>query len=454
MKQHTMKRAIAMLLAMIMSIGILTACGSSDTAAPTEKPEEVPVENAGSLAEGLVAEEGAEIELAYWEGSESDKAAWDAILAKLAKDHPEIKVTLQTYPSNEFRDVLDTRAAGGDWPDIIRYSYQRLGKFKAADVMLDLTPYISQESVDDLSDAFRSACTYNGKLVAMPHHTDTMAVFYNKRMFEEAGIRIPTSPEDGWTWDEMLEIARTLKEKFDLPYATAGIWEQGNGYRYLPFVYMNGGSLLSEDQMTATATDEKTVEAIKLYETMRNEDLISNTGFSSKTTANSLLVAEQVAFTFSGSWHCSYMEENMPGNWGITYMPVVDGKTSSDIGGNALFGYAGTEYPKATAIVIDYITNEENMREFCEVGNFIPVRTSLLESGLNYTQFAEPMKILCDIVGTIDPKMAADETSVPFQQINEIFNEEMDPVAIDGSVSAEQAAQNMQDRITEILEEQ
>lgn len=453
MKQHTMKRAIAMLLVMIMSIGILTACSSSETAAPTEKPEEAPVENAGAQAEGLVAEEGAEIELAYWEGSTSDKAAWDAILAKLAKDHPEIKVTLQTYPSNDFCDILDTRTAGNDWPDVIRYTYQRLGKFKAADVMLDLTPYISQESIDGLSDAYRSACSYNGKLVAMPHHTDTLAVFYNKRMFEEAGIRIPTSPEDGWTWDEMLEIARTVKAKFNLPYATAGIWEQGNGYRYLPFIYMNGGSLLSEDQQSATATNEKTVEAIKLYETMRSEDLISNTGFSSKTTANSLLVGEQVAFTFSGSWHCSYMEENMPGNWGITYMPVVDGKTSSDIGGNALFGYAGTKYPKATAIVIDYITNEENMREFCEVGNFIPVRSSLLENGLNYKQFAEPMKVLCNIVSTIDPKMAADETSVPFQQINEIFNEEMDPVAIDGSVSAEEAAQNMQDRITEILEE-
>ena len=49
-----------------------------------------------------------------------------------------------------------------------------------------------------------SACKYDGKLVAMPHHTDTMAMFYNKRMFEEAGIRIPTSVEDGYTWEELI----------------------------------------------------------------------------------------------------------------------------------------------------------------------------------------------------------------------------------------------------------
>ena len=53
------------------------------------------------------------------------------------------------------------------------------------------------------------------------------------------------------------------------------------------------------------------LEAIKLYEDWRKEDLVANTAFSGATTTNSLFVAEQIAFTFSGSWHCSYMQENM-----------------------------------------------------------------------------------------------------------------------------------------------
>lgn len=83
--------------------------------------------------------------------------------------------------------MMDTRIAGNDWPDVIRYSYQKIGKFKSADVMLDLTPYFTQENLDDVSPAFLQSGMYNGKLVAMPHHTDTIALFYNKRMFEEAG---------------------------------------------------------------------------------------------------------------------------------------------------------------------------------------------------------------------------------------------------------------------------
>lgn len=124
------------------------------------------------------------------------------------------------------------------------------------------------------------------------------------------------------------------------------------------------------------------------------------------------------------------------------------------MGGNAVFAYAETKYPKAAAIVVDYITNKENMKKFCETGAFIPVRTSLLEGGVEYKVFPDEMKILNEIVGTIDPKMAADETSVPFQQLNEIFNEEMDPLAVNNSASAEDVVAACQERMTEILNEQ
>lgn len=299
-----------------------------------------------------------------------------------------------------------------------------------------------------------SACQYDGKLVALPHHTDTIAMFYNKRMFEEAGIRIPTSVEDGYSWEEITDIARTLKEKYNLPYAFGGIWENNSGYRYLPFVYMNNGALLNEAQDTVTMDSPEVLEAIQLYENWRKEDLIANTAFSGASTTNSLFVAEQIAFTFSGSWHCSYMQENMGDKWGMTYMPMRNGKTGSDMGGNAMFAYAGTKYPKAAAIVVDYITNAENMKTFCETGSFIPVRTSLLEGGVEYKAFQDEMKILNEIVGTIDPKLAADETSVAFQQLNAVFNEEMDPLAVNNSATAEDVVAACQERMTEVLQEQ
>lgn len=464
------KKTLLLLLAVGM-IGGLSGCsgeskktdGSEATTAQEATVEKATTEEAKTeeavsdetaATEELVAEEGAEIEVAYWEGSESDKAAWSELIANLQKDHPEIKIVPQTYPSKDFADMLDTRIAGNDWPDVIRYTYQRLGKFKQAEVMLDLTPYISQENLDDINPAFLSACQYDGKLVAMPHHADTIALFYNKKMFEEAGIRIPKSIEDGYSWEELTEIARTLKEQFKLPYGFGGIWEMNSGYRYLPFVYMNNGALLNEAQDAVTIDSPEALEAIKLYEDWRKEDLIANTAFTGAMTANSLFVAEQIAFTFSGSWHCLYMQENMPDNWGVTYMPVRNGQTGSDMGGNSVFAYADTKYPKAAAIVVEYITNAENMKKFCETGSFIPVRKSLAEGGISYTNFTNEMALFSEILGTINPKMAADETSVPFRELNVIFNEEMDPLAVNNSATAEEVVANCKERMTEVLNEQ
>lgn len=453
--KKTGKRFAALGLGLMLSAGVLGGCGSgSDNTMQGETTESIQTSLKGEEGTAeLQAEEGAEIEITYWEGSQSDKDAWDWAIENLKKDHPEITVKPQVYPSNTYRDQLDTRIAGNDWPDVMRYTYQRLGKFKETETMLDLTPYISEENLNDLVPAFREACTYNGKLVAMPHHTDVIALFYNKQMLKEAGIQVPESLDEAWSWDEFTEIARKLKQDNDLDYAMGGIWENSSGYRYLPFIYMNGGALMNEDQTEITMNTPEVLEAIQLYESWRKEDLINNVAFTATPASNMMFVANQLAFDFAGSWHCSYMEENMPDGWGVTYMPHKDGKTGSDMGGNGIFAYAGTKYPRAAAIVVEYLTAAEQMKGFCETGNFIPVRQSLLEGDMKFTSFQEEMKLFMEIAGTIDEKMASDETSVPFQNLNVAFNEAMDPMIVDGSRTAEEVAAMCQETMTEILQE-
>lgn len=452
MKSRVLK-AVSGFIAVIISASI---AGCSGGAAASQQPagSGVPAtSSSASSAEGLKAEDGATIKFTYWEGSPSDKKAWDLVLGNFKKDHPEITLQAQTFPSDTYVSQLDTMIAGSNWPDVMRYTYQRLGKFKEADEMLDLTDMVSKESVDDLLPAYKTALTSSGKLVGMPHHTDTVALFYNKEMFAKSGIRIPKDATDGWTWDELKQYSQKLKDDNHLDYAFGGVWEQGNGYRYLPFVYMNGGAILSDDGKQVTIDSPKSLEAFKLYEDLRKGNLVVNTAFTQKMQNNTLFVAKKLAFVFAGSWHCSYMEENMPGNWGVTYMPQVNGKTTSDMGGNALFAYSGTKYPKAAAIFIDYITNKENMKAFCETGNFLPVRQSLIKEGLNYSNFQNEMKVFSNIIATVDGKQASDETSDKFQQLNVILTEKMDPLAVNGSATAEQTVQTMKSEMQKVLDD-
>lgn len=435
------------------------ACSSKIPSQPASPPEGSNGADAGTNVdagtpdEGLKAEDGAVIKFTYWEGSPSDKAAWDLVIESFKKDHPEISLQAEAYPSNTYVSQLDTMIAGNNWPDVMRYTYQRLGKFKETDTMLDLTDRIGSESADDLLPAYKAALTSDGRLVGMPHHTDTIALFYNKEMFAKSGIRIPEDANGGWTWDELKQYAKKLKEDNNLDYAFGGIWEKGSGYRYLPFVYMNGGAVLNEDGTQITIDSPEALEAIQLYYDLRKDDLVSKTAFTQEPQNNMMFVAKKLAFVFAGSWHCSYMQENMPDNWGVTYMPQVDGKTTSDMGGNGLFAYTGTKYPNAAAIFIDYITGKENMKAFCEAGNFLPVRQSLITEGLNYSAYKDEMEVFSNIVATIDGKMASDETSTKFQQLNVILSEKMDPLAVNASATAEETVKAMKEEMQAVLDE-
>lgn len=440
-----MKRGVFVVVMLCLCIGIVFGQGKREEQTVAVATEQI--------AGGLVAEKGAVIKFVHWNGSPSDEAAWNVVLEKFRKDHPEIELKVEAFPSSSYVQQLDTMIAGNQWPDVMRYTYQRLGKFKEANLMLDITPYISKVSVEDLVPAYRQALTSNGKLVGMPHHTDTIALFYNKDMFEKSNIRIPQNADDGWSWDELKEYSRSLKRDNNLNYTFAGIWENRSGYRYLPFVYMNGGTLFNEDGTKITIDEPKALEALQLYADLRAENLVANTPFTQTAQNNMLFVAKKLAFVFAGSWHCSYMEENMPGNWGVTYMPQVDGKTTSDMGGNGLFAYKNTKYPKAAAIFIDYLTNPENMKLFCETGNFLPVRQSLISEGLDYQSFAPEMAVFSNIISTIDEKMATDETSNRFQQVNVIFSDLMDYIAVNASLTPSQVAAEMKKQMQEVLDE-
>lgn len=452
-----LKRALAVSIAALLSVSMSACSGESASSAASSgssvSSEPSAASGASSASGTLKAENGAQIELAYAAGSPGEASAWEQILKDFQKAHPEIKLKYQNYPSASYFSQMDTRISGSDWPDIIRYPYQRLGKFKENNVMLDLTDRISKESQDDLEPAYRAAMTYEGKLLGMPQHTDTIALYYNKAMFQKSGVRIPKGATDGWSWSELTEIAKKLKADNNLQYAFAGIWENMSGYRFLPFAYMNGGAVLSDDGTKVTVTTAQFSQAVQLYESWRKDNLIAPISMTQPAQANMMFVAKKLAFVFAGSWHLSYMDQNMPNGWDVTYMPQVNGKTGSDMGGNGIFAYKGTKYPNACTIFIDYLTSKAGMKEFCEAGNFIPVRKSLVSEGLNYSKYQTQMKVFLNIAGTIDSKLAQDETSPHFQQLNEIWCKEMDPMIVNGSESSSQVIQNLQNKMTAVLSE-
>lgn len=387
-----------------------------------------------AAGETLTAEEGAKIEFAFWESSDAIHETWEEILADFRAAHPEIELVATTYPSSGFVAQIDTRFAAKDYPDVVMCAYQNIGKYKQSKLLLDITPYLSAEEKANYLPGYLTAFSEGEALYGLPLHTDTICIVYNKRMFEEQSIRIPTSLDDAWTLEEMNEIAAKLKAAYSLDYAFGGIFTKKGGQRFLPFLYMLGGHVFDPEDMNKLDIDtDEFRAALNIYKNWLDEGLIFNYPMTaSGSPANDMLSAEQLAFSMSGCWQVDNIEKGLPGGWAITYLPSVNGNMTCDLGGNGLFAMGTTQYPQATAILIEYLTSRDVMTKFCQGGSFIPVRNDIDRSALVYAKYNEEMQKIVEYVSTLSPLLVKEQTSANASLFKTIFSEEMDAMIVDG----------------------
>jgi multiple sugar transport system substrate-binding protein len=431
--------AICTALSILMTM-TLTGCASKTK----------PTSNTGNTAKS----EPVVLDFTYWEGSPADKQGFDSLISKFENENPNIKINKQILPSgSKYYESLDTRIAGKQYPSIARLQYQKLGRYIDANVLLDMTSRIDKANQEDLLPAFRSAVSVKDKLYAMPHHTDTMAIFYNKDMFEKAGIQPPTSIDKAWTWEEFLDVSRKVKEKTGVKYAFTYKWTKNTGYRALPFLYMNGGSILNADGTKAAINTPQGIEFLNYIKTWSSEGLISKTSPNSSDSPDELFVTGVVAMEIAGNYIMSYIDENMKDKkWGVTYMPQKNGKTGSDMGGNALAVFAQSKYPEESAKFVKFMTDAENSKAFCEVTNFLPVRKSIPKESMKFAAYNNEMKLFLDQVATVDPNMAAVETNKKFQPIMQVISDNIEKIILN-SASGEQVVKDMEKGINDAIKD-
>ena len=149
------------------------------------------------------------LRLSVW-GSDAEIACDQEVIDAFMEEHPEYKVELEVI-NDDYLTKVETEMLAGDAPDVIYGHPKYFQKWASQDQLLDLTEYFknSPELKDaehysvDVYDAF----TYQGKDVATVNGADTFLLYYNKNLFDEAGVPYPT-PD--WTWDDFLNACEKL----------------------------------------------------------------------------------------------------------------------------------------------------------------------------------------------------------------------------------------------------
>jgi ABC-type glycerol-3-phosphate transport system substrate-binding protein len=374
------------------------------------------------------------------------------LISRYTALHPNVTIRLEVSGSSgQLYQQVDTRLAGRQAPDLIRIQYQQTGRYAKAGAIVDLSQHLERGVADQFAPALWKATNYRDKAFAIPHHTDTLAVYCNMEMFRKIGVALPGKLEDSWSWSEFIRIARLLKEQGGAPYGFAAAWQNNTGYRFLPFLYQHGGQLLDNDLKQARLSSKEGVETIAWAQSWFTEKLVPpTTSIKSSEQTQNLFANGTIGMLVHGDWQVSFLQETMTrAEWQVTYMPRDVGM-ASDLGGNCL---AVTRDSKNRDVAIDFLkfaTDEQNMREFCTAAQFLPVRKSLMATELPFAVRPDAMKVFVEQSRTIPDHLARTVTLPDFSRINAKLSEQLD-LSFTSGQDAKTTAANVDSTIGSIL---
>lgn len=242
--------------------------------------------------------------------------------------HPTINVI--NDPGAEAQRLL-TQLAGDVPPDVMAlYDTQSVRQFAKNDVLLDLTPYVKQYGipVDKLYPGLSPYIYYGKKIVGIPENCGPYVLFYNKKLFREAGIPYP---KPGWTWDECLAVAKKLTkyrtENGRKVPVRKGIYV-GNG-DWAFFIWMYNGHLFSPDGKRCTMDSPEVKKGIRYWADLRMKYHVVPTSSEAQSMAATgswggdalLFRSSMVAMMISGRWLSIQYREQKDLEWDVVSVP-------------------------------------------------------------------------------------------------------------------------------------
>jgi len=185
------------------------------------------------------AQEAVTLRVASW-ANEKEFELETAILNRFMELHDGVEIEFEAIPVG-YPDKILTSFAAGTVPDVFLLDSPYIPRFVNRDLLLDLRVAADTLGLD--LDAFfptvRAVFEQDGALYALPKDFTPLVMYYNKRLFDAAGVPYP---KPGWTWQDYLETAQRLTRDTDGDgsvdqYGTAFINQL---YLWVPWVWMNG----------------------------------------------------------------------------------------------------------------------------------------------------------------------------------------------------------------------
>lgn len=453
-----MKRKVALLIAGILMMMSLSACSSAKNEPATESATESSDGSAANdSAEAASTEESTKLTIAWW-GNQTRNERTQAALDLYSKLNPAITFDGQFAEWNDYWTRMATASAGQALPDIIQMDYKYLAQYVNNNLLVDLSPYISDGTlgVSDVNESIVNSGKVGEGVYAVSLGINSPALLYNKTLLDANGITL----KDNMTMDEFLDVCREVYKKTG--YKT-NITYNNNSDNFLEYLLRAKGENLYESGKLSVGSAADFEGFFNLYETGIKEGWHVDPSIFSEITIGSV---EQDPMVYgsspdSMSW-CAFvwsnqltaMQSSAPEGTeiGITTWPSDDPIKSNYLKPAQFFALSvNGENQAEAAKVLDFWTNSEECNDILLGERGVPVSqkvSTAIESKMNDTD----QKVFQYINDVVTPNSSQISPAGPegSGEIVSLINKLEEQLCY-GEIDAKTAAQQLFDEGNDVL---
>lgn len=379
------------LLSLLIGLSLLlAACGGgdepeTDTEAPiseevAEEINEAEDEVVEEMEEEVASGDMIELQLMGWASSEAENTRLQAVVDTFNDMHDNISVNLNLVP--DYDTKLQTSLAGGSPPDVFYVDSFKLPDLVDAGAIEPAEGHL--DNAGDFYSSLQDAFTIDGTFYCPPKDFSTLALQYNKDMFDAAGLDYPT---EDWTWDDLRAAAEQLTNEDEGVY---GMVINPDFARWIAFLYQAGGSVTNADFSEITINSPEALEALEFYIGMV-EDGIANQPSELDSGWNGEAFGKgRAAMSMEGNWIVPFLADQFPDlNYGVTQLPAGPGGEATMAFTVCYAVPAGLDAAQQEAAfeLVNFLTGPEGMKQWTDLGLAMPTRESLRDGWLS--QFPE-----------------------------------------------------------------
>jgi len=367
------KQVIATCLTAVMtSAMLLTGCGGGQentggtAAAPAADSAEAPATDSAEAP--AAAEEsggGEKKDVVIWDYFETDaqKEMMQSLIDGFNASQNEYVASHVYVPFADYEKQLTLGVASGELPDIVIMDGCGMASF----IQMDLFGDISDADInwDEYIAGPMESTMMDGKHYGIPFATNCTALFYNKDMFDAAGLDYP---DENTTWDEFREMAKALTKDGVYGFGNAGTNTDEGTFQCLQWLYTAGGSYTD----IVSGVDAYTLMQEMINEGSWAKDVVNWT----QSDVNNNFMAGNLAMQQNGPWQIPGIEKDAPDlNYGVTVLPKRDansGQATSILGGENMGAVKKDDMSGAKAFLQYYDQTEVMVAAMKQYGSFPP----------------------------------------------------------------------------------